>query len=68
MDLRQRRSSAEQVCDGRVLKPMPVPPPLGTRIDERVKHEGLQDLIPAGALAAGGKSTAPEPAPAQWLP
>lgn len=68
MDLRQRKISAKQVRDGRVIKPMPAQPPLAPRIDEPVKHEGLQDLIPAGALATGGELIAPKFAEAQLLP
>jgi hypothetical protein len=68
MNFRERKISAEQVRDGRVLKPMPVQPPLGTRIDEPVKHERLQDLVPAGALATGDEFSAPKLAQAQLLP
>ena len=68
MDLRERKISAEQIGDGRVLKPRPVQPPLRTRIDEPVKHEGLQDLIPTRALATGSEFVAPKPAEAELLP
>ena len=68
MDFRERKVPTEQVRDGRVLKPMPVQPPLAPRIDEPVEHEGLQDLIPARALAAGRKFITPELAEAKLLP
>ena len=68
MNFRERKISAEQVRDGRVLKPMPVQPPLRTRIDEPVEHEGLQDLIPTRALATRSEFIAPEFAEAQLLP
>ena len=68
MNLRERKISAEQIGDGRVLKPMPVQPPLAPRIDEPVKHEGLQDLIPAPALATGSEFVAPKAAQAELLP
>ena len=51
-----------------MLEPRPVPPPLAPRIDEPVKHEGLQDLIPARALATGREFAAPKFAEAQLLP
>ena len=53
MDFRERKISAKQILDGRVIKPMLVQPPLGTRIDEPVKHQVVQYLLPAGALATG---------------
>ena len=54
MNLRARKISAEPVREGRVRKPMPVPPPRRTRINEPVEPGRLQDLIPARAPATGG--------------
>jgi hypothetical protein len=60
MLLREAEIAAEQVGDGTVIEPMPVQPPLGTRIDEPVKHERLQDEIPARTLATGVQALAPK--------
>jgi hypothetical protein len=68
MDFRERKIAAEQVRDGRVLKPMPVQPPLAPRIDEPIEHEGLEDLIPTRALATGAEFVAPKFAEAELLP
>ncbi len=68
MNFRERKIRAEQIGDGRVIEPMPVQPPLRTRINEPVEHEGLQDLIPACAFAAGGEFVAPELAQTELLP
>ena len=68
MDFRERKISTEQVREGRVLKPRPVQPPLAPRIDEPVKHEGLQDLIPTRAFATGGEFAAPKLAEAKLFP
>lgn len=68
MNFRQRKISAEQVRDGRVVKLMPVQPPLAPRIDEAIEHEGLEDLIPARAPAVGRKLVAPKLAEAELFP
>ena len=60
VDLSEREVPAQQVRDGRVIKPMAVQAPLRTGIDQAVKHEGLEHLIPARALAARWQALAPE--------
>jgi hypothetical protein len=54
MDFGQGKVSAQQIGDGRVIKPMPAQPPFRPRINQAVEHDGLQHLIPTRALTTGG--------------
>lgn len=47
---------------------MAVQAPFTAGVDEAVKDEGLEDLIPARALAAGWKFFAPERIKTELLP
>ena len=50
MDLRERKILPEQVRDGRVIKPMPMQPPLAARIDEPVKARASAAPDPSACL------------------
>ena len=68
VDFRERKIPAEQVRDRRVIEPMPVQAPLAARIDEPVKHESLQHLLPSRPLAAGRKFFPPKIPEPELLP
>lgn len=66
--LSEREIAPQQIRDRARIKPVPVQPPFGTRIDEAVEHERLQHEIPARALAAGRQMLAPEGIQAELPP
>lgn len=60
VDFRERKITAEQIRDGRVIEPMPMQPPFRAWIDEAIQRQREQHMIPARALAAGGQAITPE--------
>ena len=60
MNLSERKVPAEQVRDRRVIKPMPMQPPFRTRVDQPVKRQRQQHLIPTRALTTRRQTLAPE--------
>lgn len=68
MDLGERKISTQQVCDGRVIEPMAMESPFCTGIDQTIKSQCQQHLIPVGALTARGQTFAPENIQIQLLP
>ena len=55
----------EQVTQGAMVVPVAVQPPCAAGIDQAVTHQGLEDVEPPGALAAGRQAGAPEVVEAQ---
>ncbi len=54
--LGQGEVAPEQIGQRAALKPLAVQAPFAARIDEAVEAEGLEDQIPARALAIGGQT------------
>lgn len=68
VDFSEGKVGAQEVAEGTLVKPVPVEPPLAAGVNESVEDEGLEDLIPACALATRGKFFAPKFAKSELLP
>lgn len=68
VDLHQPRVLAQEIAHGAGIEPLAMQAPLAAGVEEAVDHQGLQDVQPARALAAGWQSVQPKPVQLQLIP